>query len=72
MHLIGSLAIECDDEGPVLWIRNRRDGDAVSIDLTPRNIEQLEAACAEARKYHALPVIQKAARDEAERLGERP
>ena len=57
LYMQGVLDIECADDEPVLWIRNRRDWDTVSVNLTPRNIEQLEAAIAEARKYHAMEKV---------------
>ena len=68
MHFYGRAEINCADEEPVLGVRTRHN--TASFDLTPSNIEQLEAACAEARKYHAMAVIQQAARDEAERIAE--
>jgi len=51
------LTIECDDEGPTLWVRDPRSWDSVSVNLTPRSIEQLEAALVEARKYHAMEKV---------------
>lgn len=48
----GRIRAECADDGPVLWVRDARN--TVSVELTPRVIEQLHAALMEARRYHAM------------------
>lgn len=42
----------CEDAAPVLWLRC--GDDRVSVALTPRVIEQLEAVLAEGRKFNAM------------------
>jgi hypothetical protein len=55
LHVFGSARIECADDEATLWVRTAME--SVSVELTPRNIEQIEAACAEARKYHAMEKV---------------
>jgi uncharacterized protein (DUF1499 family) len=52
LHFHGDLRIECDDDEAVLWIRSTHN--TVSLELTPRVIEQIEAAIKEARKFRAM------------------
>lgn len=46
------IHVECADDEACMWIR---DGEhTVSVELTPRVIEQMEAALKEARKFRAM------------------
>lgn len=60
VHVFGEdrhVEIECNDDEPTVWIRQRSTGMAISLSLTPEQREQLRQALNAADRLEALPGV---------------
>lgn len=60
VHVFGEdrhVEIECNDDEPTVWIRDRTGGTTISLSLTPQQREQLRQALNAADRLEALPGV---------------